>query len=277
MKIDQQFRTALVTGASSGLGLVFAHMLVAEGLSVTATSRDGTRLPDGVRPVALDLSQPHGVAEFLARYDAEAPDLLINNAGYAIFADFARLPVEECDRMTRVLLGGPAELCRAFYPIMQERGRGAIVNVSSIAAVLPIPYMSLYNAGKAGLSQFSRSLMLESEGSGVAVIDLQLGDFATGFNTAMAERKTVEPALTPIWEKIEKYLREGPPPDVAARRLQQILRNPKSGVYTAGSFFQTKIAPLFARFSSSSMQRFALRRYYNCSRRRDSLCSGDAQ
>ncbi len=181
------YRTALVTGASSGLGLAFARMLRDEGLTVWAGSRSPgeTAHREGWRPVAVDLTEPASVRsaiEQIRREAGGAPDVLVNNAGAGVFAGFAHFPQDQISRQLQLMLEGPIQLTRAFWPDMLERKRGAVVNVASLAAEFPLPALSIYTAAKAGLSGFSRALMLESTGCGVQVLDFQPGDFKTEFN-----------------------------------------------------------------------------------------------
>ena len=320
---DLPYRQALVTGASRGLGRAFAEALRSAGVEVWGTSRDGTRLPEGVRALALDLSlpitptapspvstpivpdkntrrtcsgtagrpvstlttpetnapasaspisnastpPPGSIAALVNRLRVEAPelDLLVNNAGGGTWSPFLDFPADELERQWHVLLASPVALCRAFYPEFVERGRGAIVNVASLAGQFPIPFMSSYSAAKAGLSAFSRTLMLEAAGTGVVVIDFQPGDYATGFNDNM--HKPPREALptqqeTRAWECCEEHLRNGPRPEHAARALLRALRRGRSHTVATGTFFQATLGPLLTRVLPPRIVQWYLRHYY---------------
>jgi short-subunit dehydrogenase len=140
-----------------------------------------------VRPLALDLAKPGAPAALAAHLleNASGLDLLVNNAGAGTWSPFETFPDAELERQWRVLLAAPIALCRAFFPVFAAQGRGAVVNVASLAGRFPIPFMSAYSAGKAGLSAFTRTLMLEAAGRGVVVLDFQPGDYNTGFNDNM--------------------------------------------------------------------------------------------
>ncbi|MDR2983010.1 MAG: SDR family NAD(P)-dependent oxidoreductase [Puniceicoccales bacterium] len=266
------YRQALVTGASGGLGRAFALALVAQGVTVWGTSRDGTRLPEGVRPLALDLDNPRSIVDCIVSIRQQAPelDLLVNNAGNGTFCPFEEFPSDELGGQWRVLLASPVALCRAFYPMFRERGNGAIVNVASLAGDYPIPFMSAYSAAKAGLSAFSRALMIEAEGSGVVVIDFQPGDYATGFNNAMRrfvpeeQDKDARPSrLDRVWRRVEQHLQAGPPPEHAAKILIKTLKRNRSATVVAGNVWQARLGPLLARIAPRFMVRDYLKNYYN--------------
>jgi NAD(P)-dependent dehydrogenase (short-subunit alcohol dehydrogenase family) len=137
-KIGEQYKKALVTGGSSGLGKAFIEMLLAEDVEVWATSRFPERFARHplLHPLRLDLVNPSEVETFIRFLVDDVPDLdlLINNAGYGVFSPFDAFPKEELAQQLNVLLVSPIIICRHVYESMKRRGRGAIVNVSSLAA-----------------------------------------------------------------------------------------------------------------------------------------------
>ncbi len=270
-RLSRIYRTALVTGASAGLGLAMARALAAEGLEVWATSRDTTRVPlgKGIHPVALDLSTPQSVARFCDQFFRDVPelDVLVNNAGYGAFFPFEAFPPDEIDAQLQVLLNGPIHLSRAAYAGMRARPSTptAIVNVSSLAADFPIPFMSLYTAAKAGLSGFTRTLALEARGSKVAVIDFMPGDYCTGFNSAVKRVSAgvdALPACERAWSQIEAHVNAGPDPAKAAEDLCRALARHRSGPVATGTFFQATLGPLLARFANWRAVERSLSGYY---------------
>jgi len=270
-------REALVTGASRGLGREFALALLGAGVRVWGTSRTGNGLPDGVRPLALDLADAAGVNAFAARLLAEAPalDLLVNNAGAGVWCPFSRFPADALEAQWRVLLASPAALCREFYGCFAAAGRGTIVNVSSLAGAFPMPFLSAYSAAKAGLAALTETLMLESEGAGqgVVVIDFQPGDFCTGFNDAMEEPfghgattgggdAVAGGVLARSRAACERNFRAGPPPSRAVDAFMRAVRRQRCARIVTGGFAQTRLGPFAARFLPRALVRFFLRKYY---------------
>ncbi|HTB64115.1 MAG TPA: SDR family NAD(P)-dependent oxidoreductase [Opitutales bacterium] len=259
-------RTALVTGASSGLGLAFARMLRDEGLEVWGASRapEETAKSEGWHAVRMDLTQTESLLAAVeqVRREAGVPDILINNAGAGVFSSFANFPREQISRQLQLLLEAPIALTRAFWPDMLARKSGAVVNVSSLAAEFPLPAMSLYSAGKAGLSGFSRALMLEAAGRGVQVLDFQPGDFQTAFNRAAVRPPGGEDWEIKLWERNQALLEGGALPAQAARDLRRALARRRSGTVASGQIFQATIAPLAQRLAGYRLTRWALLKYY---------------
>jgi len=165
------------------------------------------------------------------------------------------------------MLTQTVRLALLALPAMRTRGRGAIVNVSSLAVEFPIPGMSGYNAAKTGLSAWSASLAYELESSGVAVIDFRPGDFRTPFNTAVVQApgEAVPRAArwARVWKRFEHMHDIAPNPEVAAEDLVKALRRGRSGVVRTGSFFQARLAPLLARLGSERVRRAVQARYFD--------------
>lgn len=264
--LSQRYAKALVTGASSGLGRAFAEMLLAEGLEVWATSRDGGRLPEHERlhPMALDLADGASMEAFIREMGSVWPelDVLVNNAGNGVFGAFEGMSPADIGGQLRVLLHGPIALCHQAYPHMLARGSGAVVNVASLAREFPLPYFSLYNAAKAGLSNFTRSLQTECAGRGVAVIDFQPGDYCTDFNRASKRPDDLDLRQAKAWESLDKNLRAAPKPARAARDLRRALARGRGGTVISGDFFQATIAPFLIRFGTWNLVERVMRAYY---------------
>ena len=184
---------AVVTGASSGIGEAIARALAARGYALTLVARraellDGLKASLGV-PVqvfARDLSDFERAAEFLAPAEATfgPVDVLVNNAGVQYLGIFADFDPAQGEHLLRLNLFTPLRLTRAVLPGMIGRGRGAIVDIASLAAIAPTPYMTYYNASKAGLAAASESLRAEVAGSGVHVVTVYPGPVDTAMGQA---------------------------------------------------------------------------------------------
>lgn len=275
-RLAERYPTAFVTGASAGLGRAFVEMLLAEGVRVWGTSRDvarltdlATRYPALFTPVALDLGDPAAGETALARSARAAGgafDLVINNAGYGVFGDFAATEFAVWQRQCDAMIAATLRIAHGSLRGMRARGRGCLVNVASLAAEFPLPFMSGYNVAKAALSAFSESLIVETAGTGITVIDFRPGDFRTDFNQAM---QTVSPAATApdgraprAWRALEAHLHAAPPPARAAADLRRALQRGRSGTVRSGTWFQARLAPLFARVVPASWRRAVAARYF---------------
>ncbi len=273
--LSSRYRTALVTGASTGLGLAFAGMLLDEGIEVWGTSRDPARLPvrDRFHPVTLELSDG-AAAERTFHAAAESAggfDLVINNAGFSIFGAFARTDFALWQSQLEAMLVNTARLSHAALRGLLARNRGALVNISSIAGEFALPYQSAYNVTKSGLSALNESLMYEVRGTGVIVIDFRPGDYRTDIKGSV--RRPAQQNLAPTdgagnermaraWAGFDAMMESGPAPALAARDLRHALRRGRSGTVRSGRFFQAVIGPLLARFSSLALKRRIQEKYY---------------
>ncbi len=260
-----------LTGASRGIGLAIAKALTGHGHEVWATSRDPARIPQLLRlhPARLDLSDPTSIDEGFNTALAEAGhfDVLINNAGGGHFGPAESLSPEIISDQFQVLVFGHIRLMQLGLAAMRPRGEGLIINVSSLAGRLPVPFMAAYNAAKAAMASFTMSIQLELLDSNVRIIDLQPADICTPFNDAVIKSKDYdrryEANLAKTWDAVERNIRDAPKPDLVARRVCELIdqTNPPPRI-TVGDGFQTKIAPLIFRFLPQRVRIWGLRRYY---------------
>lgn len=268
-------RTALVTGASTGLGRAFAEMLLAEGVHVWGTSRDLTRLAplatakggERFTPLALELND-HAKLDAAwgeAERAANGFDIVLNNAGYGVFAEFATANFSVWEEQLQVMLINTARLSHHAVRGMLNRKHGALVNVSSLAAEFPLPFQSAYNMAKAGLSALNESLMVELAGSGVVVIDMRPGDYRTDFEGSVRRPHTVpdRSRMQRAWTAFERMMQSGPAPAHAADSLRRALLANRSGTVRTGRFFQAVVAPFLARFGSLPIKRDIQARYFD--------------
>src|SRR5438034_1132941 len=260
-----------LTGASSGIGLAAARLLVARGDEVWATSRNPERIPEMPRlhPMRLDLGDPRSVEEAFNAALAEAGhfDVLINNAGSGHFGPAENLSEKEIASQFQILVFGHLQLLQLALRAMQARGEGLIINVTSLAGRLPVPFMAAYNAAKAAMASFTMSIQLELPDSRVRIVDLQPGDICTDFNDAVIKSelpdRRYEAKVAKTWNKAEHNMKNAPKPDLVARRVCELLdqTNPPPRI-TVGDAFQTKIAPLIFRFLPQRLRIWGLKRYY---------------
>ncbi|HEY3755158.1 MAG TPA: SDR family NAD(P)-dependent oxidoreductase [Opitutaceae bacterium] len=265
-------RTALVTGGTDGLGRAIARRLAAEGVRVWATSRRRERLDPlvaecggAVRPLELVLEEPGSIDAAYRQATQEiggAPDLVVNNAGYGVFGEFAAVPAEDWSRQVAGMLGGSMRLAQCAWADWRRTGQAAtLVNVSSLAAEFPLPFLSGYNAVKSGLSALSESLMMEARGTAIVVIDFRPGDYRTGFNAAVSPRAHA-PVPTRVWRRLEEIMAGAPEPARAADDLRRAVVRNRSGIVRSGSWFQATLAPAASRLLPESVKRALTARYF---------------
>lgn len=256
-----------LTGASSGIGLAIARGLCAKGHAIWGTSRDPSRLPtlQGLHPVELDLADLAGISRTFQSCWQEAGsfDVVINNAGGGHFEAAEILSPEKVERLFRTLVFAHIELCRLALVAMSARRSGLIINVTSLASRLPVPFMAAYNAAKAAMASYTFSLQLELRGSDVQIVDLQPADICTDFNNAIVPAPADDPRVSETWEVVEHNMQNAPAPDLVAERVARLLESsrppPRS---TVGDVFQSRIAPLIFRFLPQRAAVWGLKKYY---------------
>lgn len=189
--------TALVTGASSGIGLAFAKLLAQDGHDLVLVARRADKLQQlaeelqakcgvTVTVIPADLGQSDAGAAVVAALAAKGieVDVLVNNAGLGTNGSFAETPWEKSQNLLAVNVVAPTELAARLLPGMIARKRGQILNVASTAAFLPGPYMATYYASKAFLLNWSEAIAFELRGTGVVVTALCPGPTQSEFFTA---------------------------------------------------------------------------------------------
>jgi hypothetical protein len=216
-------RTALITGASSGIGEAFADVFAAEGFHLVLTARREDRLA----AIAERLRQQHGVtvsviAADLARPDAAARicdelaargitvDALVNNAGYGLPGTYTSSPWARQLALMQVMVVSLAELTHRLVPPMVERGYGRVLNVASLAGLVPAPAgHTLYAASKAFVVRFSEALSQEVASAGVHVTALCPGFTRSEFHDVTGTRATVSRLPAWMWMDAPTVARQG--------------------------------------------------------------------
>lgn len=198
---------ALVTGASAGIGTVFAQRLANDGYDLVLVARDRERLeklaaelPTECEVLSADLTDAAELRRVEARCaDTAAPlDLLVNNAGFGTAGSFTELDVDTEEREIRLNVLALVRLTHAALCPMVERGSGGVINVSSLAAYQPGPYNATYAATKAFVSSFGHALHEEVRGKGVTITTLCPGFTRTEFQERAGLRNEGGPAF--LWQ-----------------------------------------------------------------------------
>jgi short-subunit dehydrogenase len=209
--------TALVTGATAGIGRAFVDALAARGDDVVLVARDGARLDSiaaeirdvhqvSATALVADLLDEAGLAAVEARLrDASDPiDLLVNNAGMGTFGDFTELDIANEERAIRLNVLALVRLTHAALRTMVQRGRGSIVNLSSLAAYQPDPSSATYGATKAFVNSFTHAVHEEVRQSGVHVMVVCPGYTHTEFHERAGLGDTKLPEF--VWQSADQVV-----------------------------------------------------------------------
>lgn len=249
---------AIVTGASSGIGEAIASELSRRGHQVVLVARRAERLhaiADGLSHKAhvlpADLSSRTDRAVLLERV-AElglTPDILINNAGLAGRAAVANSVPEQQLNLVEVDVAAVVDLCSRFLPGMVERGRGAVLNVSSLAGFYPLPGQATYGAAKAFVLSYTESLRSELRDTGVVASALCPGPVDTGFDSVAGFRVGERAASLPsfMWKSADEVARAGI--DALAANKSRVIPGRANRLVAACCRFapQERLLPLLAR------------------------------
>jgi len=174
----------LVTGTSSGFGRAIAVALAAAGHRVFGTVRSMTSdAPDNVTNVLLDVTRDDSVAQCVSGVLAAAGriDAVVNNAGFGVAGAIEDTSVAEAQAQFETNFFGTHRMCRAVLPHLRAQRSGHIINISSLAGHVPLPFQGLYSATKFAIEAYSATLRMELRPFGIAVSMIEPGDFATGF------------------------------------------------------------------------------------------------
>ena len=233
---------ALITGATAGIGASFSRRLAAEGRDLILVARDEQRLeaaaadlrdryPIAVEVLPADLSTDDGCEVVAARItqDDKPVDTLVNNAGFALYQAFGKAPLADEERLLDLNVRAVLRLTHAAVTAMKSRGKGEIINISSVAGFLPRGAAATYAAGKAWVTSFSEGVSLLLAGTGVTITAVCPGFTHTEFH----ERAKADMSGTPSWMWLEADqvvaegladARRGKPVSVPSKRYKAIVQ-----------------------------------------------------
>ena len=243
-------KIALITGGTSGIGLQTAQALSAAGWTVYTLSRRGTG-PEGMIHLTADVTCPAQVDAAVQQVIVQQGqlDLVVNCAGFGIAGAVEFTDTDLARQLFDVNFFGMVQVNRAALPHLRRSG-GRIILVSSVAAVVPIPFQTYYSAAKAAMNSYTMALANECRSLGVSVCAVMPGDLATGFTAA---RKTSLKGddiyggrIRRSVEKMEQDEAQGMDPAVIARRIAVLAEKRRvRPLYTVGAFYH--VACLLAK------------------------------
>lgn len=206
-------KNVLVTGASRGVGYETAKLFADRGYTVYGVVRESSIVPsnrENIRWIALDYRNEGSILNAIEKIQQEVQqiDILINNAGYALIGPVETLYDDQIKDQMEVNFFAPVRFCKAVLPMMREQNCGRIVNISSVNAVLSLPYGSMYAASKAALEAFSEALSEEARPFNVDVSILQPGPLTTDFKLIIGESSAPKSPYQELMKKIQVAIDE---------------------------------------------------------------------
>ena len=190
---DRNRKSALVTGASSGLGKEIAKRLIADGYQVYAAARRVHEMEDlrrlGAQPLRMDIASEADIVAITEAIAAQTGgvDVLVNNAGFALYGPMEEIGLDEARYQFEVNVFGPSRLTQLLLPAMREKKSGRIINIATAGGKIYTPLGSWYHATKHALEGWSDCLRLELAPLGIDVIVIEPGLIETGFGDVLAE------------------------------------------------------------------------------------------
>jgi short-subunit dehydrogenase len=260
----------LITGASSGIGASLARCLAARGFDLVLTARRQGRLEAlaselrdlhgvAVTVIACDLARPGAAGSLLAELGARGLQIhtLVNNAGFGLRGDYTDNSWLLAEAMLQLMVSAPAQLCHGLLPAMRARGEGAIVNVASLAGLIPgLPGSTLYSASKAFLIRFSQSLAAEVAGDpqhpGVRVLAVCPGYVRSEFHAVLGVQERMQRLPGVFWMDAD---------DLATRTVMALDRSQPVLVPGVLNRSIAALARLLPENASARLSRVFSRRY----------------
>lgn len=240
-------KVVLITGGSSGIGKSIGDFLLQKGFVVYGTSRNPDKVLESNFPLlALDVRNTDSIQKAIQHIIATSGriDVVINNAGVGITGPLEELPTVEIRNNFETNFFGPIEVMKAVLPQMRSQQSGLIINVTSIAGYMGLPYRSVYSASKGALELITEALRMEVKSFGITITNVAPGDFATNiaagrYHAPVLQGSDYEVVYKRTLEAMNEHVDSGSDPNEMAEAVYQIILNPRPKIhYKVGVFMQ---------------------------------------
>lgn len=240
-------KVVLITGASSGIGKSIGEFLTEKGFKVYGTSRNPKNYSNSkFELLALDVRNPETIKttiNFIIK-KSNRLDVVINNAGVGITGPLEEIPMPEIKNNFETNFFGPIEVMKAVLPQMRSQKLGLIINITSIAGYMGLPFRSIYSASKGALELITESLNMEVKPFGINICNVAPGDFATNiasgrFHSPIISGSDYENKYTQNLKTMDNHVDSGGNPLEMAEAIYKIIQNPNPKIhYKVGAFMQ---------------------------------------
>lgn len=240
-------KVVLITGGSSGIGKSIGEFLLKKGFVVYGTSRNPNRYADSEFPlVTLDVGDTDSISKAVYEVISKSGrlDILINNAGAGITGPIEEIPEEEIKRNFETNFFGPINVIKAVLPQMRNQQSGLIINITSIAGYMGLPYRGVYSASKGALELITEAFRMEVKAFGVQMVNVAPGDFATNiaagrYHAPIKENSPYQKAYGDTLKLMNEHVDSGQDPELMAKAIFKIINTKKPKIhYKIGDFMQ---------------------------------------
>ena len=264
-------KVVLITGGSSGIGKSIGILLAEKGYKVYGTSRNPDKFDNftDFKLIALDVRDTTTIEKAVQTIiDTEGRlDVLINNAGVGITGPIEETPNEEIHKAFQTNLYGPISVMKAVLPHMRAQKAGLIINVTSIAGYMGLPYRGIYSATKGALELVTEAMRMETKMFGIEITNVAPGDFATNiaagrYHTPVYEHSPYKEVYGTMLKEMDAHVDEGSDPKEMAESVLKIIQTKKPKIhYKVGAFMQ-KFSIVLKRVLPDKMYEKLLMNHY---------------
>lgn len=240
-------KVILITGGSSGIGKSIGEFLHHKGFIVYGTSRNPEKIINSVFPLlALDVRNTESIQTAVTKIIQISGrlDVVINNAGVGITGPLEEIPTSEIKNNFETNFFGPIEVMKAVLPQMRSQKSGLIINITSIAGYMGLPYRSVYSASKGALELITEALRMEVKAMGIHITNVAPGDFATNIASGRFHAPLIPSSAYAIpygntLKMMDEHVDSGSNPNEMAEAVYKIIKTPNpKGHYKVGAFMQ---------------------------------------
>ncbi|WP_276381807.1 SDR family oxidoreductase [Flavobacterium sp. H4147] len=263
-------KVVLITGGSSGIGKSIGEFLHKKGFVVYGTSRNPEKIQNSVFPLlALDVRNSETIKSAVAEVIKLSGrlDIVINNAGVGITGPLEEIPMEEIKNNFETNFFGPIEVIKSVLPQMREQKSGLIINITSIAAYMGLPYRSVYSASKGALELITEALRMEVKQFGIEITNVAPGDFATNiaagrYHAPVVKDSAYEKIYGDVLATMNEHVDAGSNPNEMAEAIYKIIQNDKPKVHYKVGVFMQKFSIVLKRALPDKMYEKMLMNHY---------------
>lgn len=264
-------KVIFITGASSGIGKAIGEYLSDKNYRVFGTSRNPERIKDSKFPlIKMDVNDTDSIRVAISEVIAQTEriDVLINNAGVGITGPIEETPESEIENAFSTNLFGPINVIKAVLPQMRKQGTGHILNITSIAGYMGLPYRGIYSATKAALEITIEAMRMETLQFGIKMTNVAPGDFATNiaagrYHAPVLEDSPYKKAYSNTLELMDKHVEGGEDPLKMAKVVYKIINTPNPKIhYRVGAPMQ-KFSIVLKRILPDKVYENLLLKHYN--------------